>query len=276
MSLSAQTERLDTLDQLECGEGVQSGSVISQDLDADSDGECDGAESLPELHAVVSWRGLNHLWEPLAVLAPVKFARIDNHAPNGGSVTANPLGGGVYYDIGTVVDGPDEVTASSEGVVDYHRHTVLMSDLCDRFKVWNIVLWVSNTLKVNRLGVLVNRLREVFWVVTVHKLRGYAKTRKGDLQLVVGTSVQVRRSDDVVSGMRKSRDDHELRSLTGCCSHSSNTALERCDSLFEHIHSRLAQWSAIVSLPEQVRSAPWTFTHVHYSAVNVAKLLEPE
>lgn len=92
VALGAETERLDTEDQLLGGKWVEGGADVTQQLDSGADDEGDGAKGLPELEAVVALRGLDELGESLAVLAPVKLARVDNDAANGGSVSADPLG----------------------------------------------------------------------------------------------------------------------------------------------------------------------------------------
>lgn len=52
------------------------------------------------------------------MLTPIELARINDYTTNGGSVAANPFGGGVDNDIGSVVDRSNEVTASAKCVVD--------------------------------------------------------------------------------------------------------------------------------------------------------------
>lgn len=121
MSLSAQAEGLDTEEELLGSEGVEGSTEISEDLDTGADDEGDGAEGLPELEAVVAVGGLVHLGEAGGVLAPVELAGVDDDTADGGAVTSDPLGGGVDDDISAVVDGSNEVTASTEGVVDLFR-----------------------------------------------------------------------------------------------------------------------------------------------------------
>lgn len=91
MTLSTETEGLDTQDQLLGSKWVEGGANVTQELYSSADNEGDGAESLPELEAVVTLGGLGELGESLGVLAPVKLARIDNDTADGGSVSADPL-----------------------------------------------------------------------------------------------------------------------------------------------------------------------------------------
>lgn len=55
VSLCTQTQCLDSLDELESSEWVQRTSEITEDFYTHADRECDGAESIPELEAVITW-----------------------------------------------------------------------------------------------------------------------------------------------------------------------------------------------------------------------------
>lgn len=92
VSLPAQAERLKAQNELLRGEGADAGAQVPQDLDPRADDEGDGPEGLPELEAVVPSRRLDHLWEPLCVLAPVEFAGVDHDTADRGAVTSDPLG----------------------------------------------------------------------------------------------------------------------------------------------------------------------------------------
>lgn len=69
-----------------------------------------------------------------------------------------------------MVDGPDEVATSTEGVVDHHRDTLLVRQLCDLLQIRHIVTWVADALEVDGLGVVINGSNEHLRVVTVHEL----------------------------------------------------------------------------------------------------------
>lgn len=118
MPLSTQRQRLEADQQLLGAEGVEAGPEVAQDLDAHTDGEGDGTESLPELEPVVTLRRLDHLGEPLGVLAPVELAAVNHNTRDGGTVPADPLGRRVHDDVGTVVDRAHKVATSTESVVD--------------------------------------------------------------------------------------------------------------------------------------------------------------
>lgn len=50
---------------------------------------------------------------------------------DGGSVAANPLSSGVHDNVGSVLNGLDQVTSSAEGVVDYEGNAVVVGNLGD-------------------------------------------------------------------------------------------------------------------------------------------------
>jgi len=70
---------------------------------------------------VVAFRGLDKLRESLTVLSPVEPAAVDDNTADGSAVASDPLSRRVDDDIRTVVEGPDEVTASAKGVIDLER-----------------------------------------------------------------------------------------------------------------------------------------------------------
>lgn len=118
VAFSTQAQGLSAEEELLSSKGVKGGTKVTEDLDSGADDKGGGAESLVELEAVVAGRGLVELGEAVGVLEPVKLARVDNDTADGGSVAADPLSGRVDDNIGAVVDGTDEVTASTKGVVN--------------------------------------------------------------------------------------------------------------------------------------------------------------
>lgn len=191
MPLSTQTQRLDTKKQLLSSEGIQTSTQISLDLNASADNECDSAECVPELQAVVSFTGLVELRETLGILAPVELSAVDDDTTDCCSVATDPLGRGVHDDVCAVVDGTNEVSSSAEGVVYHYRYTGFMCDGNDLLKVGNVVFGVADALEVDGLCLGVDRFPEVLWAVAVYELGIYAQARKHDLELVVSASIAV-------------------------------------------------------------------------------------
>ena len=99
---------------------------------------------------------------------------------------------------------------------------------------WSL-LWVSNALDVDSLGLVVNCGSNVCWVVSVDKLGLDSESWEEDLELVVCASVEVRGRDDVISGVGKSCNGHELCGLAGRGGNGSNTSLEGSHSLLKDI-----------------------------------------
>jgi hypothetical protein len=67
---------------------------------------------------MVSLGWFNELRETGSVLTPVELSAVNDYTTDCGAVATNPLCSAVNDNIGAVVDGTDEVTTSSEGVVN--------------------------------------------------------------------------------------------------------------------------------------------------------------
>lgn len=145
--------------------------------------------------------------------------------------------------VSPMVNRSDIIATSAEGIVDHDRDTLLMRQLCDLLQIRHIVPRVANALEINGLGIVINGGYELLGVVTVHKLAADAQPRKHDLELVVRASVQVARRDDVVTGLSKSSNCHELSGLAGRGGNRSNTTLESSHALLEYIHGGLVVFS---------------------------------
>ena len=110
-----------------------------------------------------------------------------------------------------------------------------MRDFTDLLKIRHVVPRVSYGLNVHRLRLVVNGSFEVFGVVPFNKLGCYAQAWKEDLQLIIGSSVQVRCRDDIVTGVGKSRKSHELGRLTGGGGNGSDASLKGSNAFLEDI-----------------------------------------
>ena len=116
---------------------------------------------------------------------------------------------------------------------------MLMCNLGNGLKVRDVVLWVANALNVHSLCLLVDRSSKVLRLVSIDKLGIDAQSRKEDLQLVVGSAIEVGCGYDVVSCVRQSCNCHELSCLTRRGSYCSDSALQGRHSLLENIDGRL-------------------------------------
>lgn len=239
MALTTERKGLETDEELEGTEGVEGRAEITKNLDAEADGEGNGAEGLVELESVVTLGGLVELREAVGVLAPVELARVDDYTGNGSAVAANPLGGGGNDDIGTVVNGAGKEAGSTKGVVDNKGNTGIVGDLGNGLEVGDVVAGVANGLDVDGLGLLVDGGSNGSWIVAVDKLGLDAEAGKEDLELVVGSAVEVGGRDNVVSGVGESSNGHELSGLAGRGGNGSNTTLEGSNTLLKDIDSGL-------------------------------------
>jgi len=91
MALHTEGEGLETLDQLECTERVETSSKVAEGVTTDAEGVSEGAKGLEELQTVVALRGLGELWVTCGVLPPVKLSGVDDDTADGGTVAADPL-----------------------------------------------------------------------------------------------------------------------------------------------------------------------------------------
>lgn len=118
MSLRTQTQGLQAQQELLRSKRVKGCSEITQYLHTHANCKGEGSESLPELQAVVPCRWLDKLGEPSCILAPVKFAAVDDNPTNGGTMSSNPFSCTMDDNIGAVFEGTAEISTSSKCIVN--------------------------------------------------------------------------------------------------------------------------------------------------------------
>lgn len=148
-------------------------------------------------------------------------------------------GGGGKARWHTVLDGPHQESAGTEGVVDDQGHALLFADLGDGLEVGDVIARVPDALDVDGLGPVVDGGRDVLGLVAVDELGLDAEAREHHFELVVGSAVEVRGRDDIVAGVGQRRDGHELRALARGAGHSGDTPFQGGDPLLEDIDRRL-------------------------------------
>ena len=84
----------------------------------------------------------------------------------------------------------------------------------DGFQIRYIVPRISDTLDVDGFGPVVDQIGKGSRVIPDDELGLDAQTGQKDLELVVRSTVEAGSRDDVIPGMRKRDDGHELRRLT--------------------------------------------------------------
>lgn len=159
-------------------------------------------------------------------------------------------------DVCAVVERTAEIATCAESVVDLRRnqrhstgsgsgcayndgHASLVRDFNDSLEVRNVVLWVSNALQVDGLGLVVDELFETLRLVSADELSRDAEPREEDLELVVGAAIEVGSRNDVVSSSRERGDGHELSGLAGGCCDCGDATFESRYALLEDINSGL-------------------------------------
>lgn len=116
-ALAAQREGLQTLEEEPRVEGRHAGAQVTHGVHPQLRSQRLVPVGIPELHPVVSLRGLGELGE-LSAGGPVEVASVDDDASHAGAVASDPLRAGVRDDVRTQGDGPAEVSTHAEGVVD--------------------------------------------------------------------------------------------------------------------------------------------------------------
>lgn len=153
-----------------------------------------------------------------------------------------------------------------------------MGNLGDSFEIRHIVAGVSDGLQVDGLGTAIDSSGNVLCIVTLNEFGGDSKSREQDLELVVGATIQVAGGYDIIAGVSKCGDCHELGSLAGWSCNGRDTALKGSDAFFEDINSRLLEMGEIISTQTSLEPLQWasecSSTYVHYSTVDVAGFLE--
>ena len=194
-----QAQRLNPQQQLLCCEWIQCTAEISQNLNPQPDRKRDRPKGVPELQTVVAFGRIVELGEPFGVFAPIELAAVNNDAPDGGSVTPNPFGSRVYHDIRAVINWSAEITPGAKGVVHHDRHALLMGHFHNGFEVWNVVPWIADAFNVNSLRLVVDQLVKVLGLVAFGEFGGDAEARVEDLELVVGSAIEIRSRNDVIA-----------------------------------------------------------------------------
>lgn len=135
MSLTTQTQRLQTQQKLLRCKGVQCRAYVAENLNTDTDGKGKRSAGLPELQAVIALSWLIELGESCSILTPVEFTAVDDNAGNSCPVSANPFGCAVHNNVGAVLNWTSKITASTEGIVNLEQADEFMGSLSDRYSI---------------------------------------------------------------------------------------------------------------------------------------------
>jgi hypothetical protein len=69
-------------------------------------------------------------------------------------------------DVSAMLNGTDQVRGA-KGVINDQRQAMLVSDGCDGINIRNITVGVAQSLRVERLGVGLDRVLDLFQIVSV-------------------------------------------------------------------------------------------------------------
>ena len=141
----------------------------------------------------------------------------------------------MHHDVGAVLERSDEIWRG-DGVVDDQRDTVGVRDTGDALEVEDVQLRVGDRLRVERLGVRLHRRPPGLQVVRVlDEAHRDAELRQCVVQQVVGTAVEPRRGDDVVTGVGHGEQRDRLGGLPGGHQQRADAALECGDLLLDGV-----------------------------------------
>ena len=155
-------------------------------------------------------------------------------------MAADELGGGVDHDVGSVLNGPDQV-GGAKGVVDDQGQTVLVGDLRDGVNVGNIAVGVAQGLQIDGLGVGLDGALHLRQIMGIHKSSGDAELGQRMGQQVEAAAVDGLLGNNVVAGLGQSLDGVCNGRGTGGQGQSRHAALQSRDALFQHILGGVGQ-----------------------------------
>ena len=185
---------------------------------------------------MVAARGLGHLRKVAVV--PRELSRLDDDAAHRRAVAAQVLGHRVDDDVGAVLERPAQVRRG-ERVVDDERNAGAVRDVGQRGDVADVELRIADRLRIDRLGVRLQRGAECGRIVGVDERRVDAELRERDRELRIGAAVERARGDDVVAVARERQQRHHLRRHAGGGGERRAAAFERRDALLERRDGRI-------------------------------------
>src|SRR5690625_6861967 len=94
--------------------------------------------------------------EGIAAVSIIEITRINNDSSDAVSMTADPLGCRVQYNIGSVLDRSRDGARSTECIVNDQSHTMLLCHSRNRFEIRDIAPWISDTFQIDRFCIVVD------------------------------------------------------------------------------------------------------------------------
>ncbi len=153
---------------------------------------------LSEHHAVVRNVRFVKPVEALLVGSPVELIRINNDPTDDGPMAGHVFGQRVYDDVTAMFDGSAQVWCRN-GVVDNDGHAVRVGNVRDLFKIHYVSCRVADGFAVDRFGFTVDQSGHCVQIFWIDKPGFDAKLGKGMGKEVVGSTIQGRHAEEVVT-----------------------------------------------------------------------------
>ena len=168
-------------------------------------------------------------------------------------MSADEFGCGMNNNICTILNRTNQIW-SSEGAVYYQRDLMCMRNLCDCFNINDVRVRISKGLDVNCLGILFDRCLYLIQIENIYEGSLNTICRKGMLQEIEGSTINVLCRYDVVTALCQVLDGVGNCCCSGCDCQGCNTTFQGCDSLLENILRRVGQTSVNITCICQTKS----------------------
>ena len=178
-------------------------------------------------------------------------------------MAADELGGGMDDNVGTVLNGTDQVRGA-EGVVDDQGQAVTVGNGGNGIDIGNVGVGVAQGLNVDGLGVGLDSALHLCQVVGIHEGGGNAPGGEGVGQQVAGAAVDGLLSHDVLTLLAQGLDGVGDGSRAGGYGQARGAALQSGNALFKHILGGIGQTAIDVAGIRQAEPVGGVLAVVEY------------
>src|ERR671910_349587 len=232
VALHPERQRLEPLQEEEAVERAQRRAVVPEHLDARLQDKREFSKSGVYLEPMVRGVGLGEPGE--ATVIPGEAAAVNDHSSYRGPVAADELGRGVDDDVGSVLEGLDEVRGRQRVVHD-ERDARLVCRGRQSLDVERVEGRVPYGLGEDGLRLVGDGVAVGLRIVPLYVLYLDPDLRQRVVEEVVGAAVELGGRDELVPRPRDVEDRQCLRRLTRGGRKSANALLERGDALLEDV-----------------------------------------
>mmetsp|Transcript_84409 Transcript_84409/g.257745 ORF Transcript_84409/g.257745 Transcript_84409/m.257745 type:complete len:421 (-) Transcript_84409:60-1322(-) len=188
---------------------------------------------LVQLHTVVRFARLRQHWE-LPRPSPIEVTLLHDEAPHRVAMTPQALRGAVDDDIGTVLEGSDQVRCGCR-VVHNQWQTVLVRDACELLQVQDKATRVRDRLAIHCLCPGRDGALDAIEILVAAKRNLPTELLELTPKLREGAAVQLVRGHDVVAWLHQVAEGQQLRRVAARGRHRGAAALQRCDLLLDRV-----------------------------------------